>query len=276
MYVVQGCVYVVHGSAYVIHSAVMDDNREVPELPSGIALAWGVTERPRRGPRPGLSIERIVECAIELADAEGLAALSMSRLATELGFTTMSLYRYVASKDELLVLVADAAVGPPPAIPTSDWRAGLATWVREQITVIRAHPWWVHIPITGPPLNPNSVAWIETGLQVMAGSGLRETEKMGIIQLLAGYVLNQGRIEVEITRAYAEAGITDPSSVGRDYGRALSRLIDAVRFPALTAALAENVFDDDDQDWDVEVEFGLQRILDGIEVLISSRHQAAE
>lgn len=252
----------------------MVDNTDVPELPPGIALAWGITERPRRGPKPGLSVERIVERAIELADAEGLAVLSMSRLAKELGFTAMSLYRYVASKDELLVLIADAAAGPPPPITASDWRGGLASWVREQLIVIRAHPWWVHIPISGPPLNPNSVAWMESGLQAMGGSRLREVEKMGVIQLLAGYVLNQARIEIEITQAYAAAGVTDPARVGHDYGRALARLIDADRFPALMAALAENVFDDDDQDWDVDVEFGLERILDGIGVLISARQQA--
>lgn len=113
-------------------------------------------------------------------------------------------------------------------------------------------------------------------MQAMAGSGLREAEKIGIIQLLAGYALNQGRIEFEIGQAYAQAVVTDLSSVGRDYGRALARLIDADRFPALTAALAENVFDDDDESWDVEVEFGLERILDGIGVLIDARQRAPQ
>lgn len=251
----------------------MDDNTLLPELPAGIALAWGITDRPRRGPKPGLSVDRILQRAIELADAEGLAALSMGRLAKQLGFTTMSLYRYVSSKDELLVLIHDAAAGPPPPITAPDWRSGLASWVREQLAVLRAHPWMVQIPITGAPLNPNSVAWMETGLQAMAGSGLRESEKMGIIQLLAGYVLNQARIEIEIMQAYATAGIADPTDVARDYGRALGSLIDTDTFPALSAALAAGVFAMDDEDWDVDVEFGLERILDGIGVLIAARER---
>lgn len=119
-----------------------------------------------------------MERAVGLADAEGLGALSMSRLARELGFTTMSLYRYVSSKDELLVLIQDAGAGPPPPMTEADWRVGLANWVRDQLTVLRAHPWMVRIPISGPPMNPNSVAWIESGLQAMADSGRIEVEIM--------------------------------------------------------------------------------------------------
>lgn len=249
----------------------MVDNRDIPELPPGIALAWGIKERPRRGPKPGLSLERIIERAVEFADAEGLAALSMNRLATDLGFSTMSLYRYVAGKDELLVLIADAAAGSPPTRADTDWRSGLATWCRDQLTVLRAHPWMIKIPISGPPLNPNAVAWMEICLRALGGSGLDEGEKMGVLQLLSGYVLNQARIEIEITQAYAAAGAVDPTTVARDYGRALAGLIDADRFPALAAVLAAGVFEGGDEDWDVDVEFGLDRILDGVAVLIETR-----
>lgn len=249
----------------------MADKSEGDALPPGIALAWGITARPRRGPKPGLSLERIVKRGIELADAEGLAALSMSRLASELGFTTMSLYRYVTGKDELMVLIADAAAGPPPPMSAADWRGGLASWVRDQLAVFRAHPWMVQIPITGAPLNPSSVAWMETGLQAMAASGLREDEKLGIIQLLAGYVRNQARLEVEIMHAFAAGGVRDPVGVAQEYGRVLRGLIDAERFPALSATVASGVFEGEDEDWDVEVEFGLNRILDGIGVLIDAR-----
>jgi len=252
----------------------MTDNPERPALPPGIALAWGITQRPRRGPKPGLSVERIVERAIELADADGLAALSMSRLAKELGFTAMSLYRYVAGKDELLVLIADAAGGPPPPMAAPDWRSGLASWVRDQLAVLRAHPWMVEIPITGAPLNPSAVAWMETGLQAMATSGLREDEKMGIIQLLAGYVRNQARLELEIMQAFAAAGVSDPVGVSQEYGRVLHTLIDTDGFPALSAAVASGVFDSEDDDWDFDVEFGLHRILDGIGVLVETRRHS--
>src|SRR5215472_7517901 len=87
------------------------------ELPAHVAAAWGVRGRPHKGPKPGLSLDRIVAAAVHVADTEGLAAVSMSRVATELGAAPMSLYRYVAAKDELLALMVDAAYGPPPAGP---------------------------------------------------------------------------------------------------------------------------------------------------------------
>ena len=91
----------------------MSDVRADPELPRGVALAWGVAAHPQRGPKRELSIERIVEAAIDIADAEGLAAVSMSRVAASLGFTTMSLYRYVTSKDDLILLMQEGASLPP-------------------------------------------------------------------------------------------------------------------------------------------------------------------
>ncbi len=87
-------------------------------LPRAVALSWGVAERPQRGPKRELSIERIVDAAIEIADAEGLAAVSMSRVAASLGFTTMSLYRYLTSKDDLLLLMQDTVCAVP--IPSED------------------------------------------------------------------------------------------------------------------------------------------------------------
>ena len=107
------------------------------ELPASIEAAWGIRERPRKGPKPGLSLPRIVEAAISVAERDGLAAVSMSRVAAELGASTMSLYRYVSAKDELLMLMADAAYGAPPVIcgrwwstPTSSNRRRSRSWSR--------------------------------------------------------------------------------------------------------------------------------------------------
>src|SRR5215468_2656297 len=88
-------------------------------LPASVAAAWGVRDRPHKGPKPGLSLERIVAAAVQVADAEGLAAVSMSRVAAELGTAPMSLYRYVTAKDELLALMLDAAYGPAPTGPAA-------------------------------------------------------------------------------------------------------------------------------------------------------------
>jgi AcrR family transcriptional regulator len=86
------------------------ETSEQPELPADVALMWGLRDVTKRGPKPSLSVEDIVRAAIEIADAEGLAAVSMARVAERLGNSTMALYRHVKSKDELLILMSDAAL----------------------------------------------------------------------------------------------------------------------------------------------------------------------
>nr|WP_244163695.1 TetR/AcrR family transcriptional regulator [Rhodococcus koreensis] len=88
--------------------------------PRTAELLWGSPDRPKRGPKPALSLERIVATAISMADAEGLATLSMQRLAEDLGFTKMSLYRYTPGKAELTALMLDAALGPAPDLSEID------------------------------------------------------------------------------------------------------------------------------------------------------------
>src|SRR5579859_8267137 len=83
-------------------------------LPAEVAAAWGVRERPHKGPKPALTLARIVDAAVGLADAEGLDAVSMARVATALGAAPMSLYRHVSAKEELRRLMVDAAWGDSP------------------------------------------------------------------------------------------------------------------------------------------------------------------
>src|SRR3954463_14399030 len=100
-----------------------------PPLPASLEAAWGRRARPTRGPKPALSLERIVDAAVALAQAEGIGAVSMARVAGELGSSPMSLYRYVAAKDELLALMVDAALGPvPQAAEDRDWGGRPQPW----------------------------------------------------------------------------------------------------------------------------------------------------
>src|SRR3981081_4220487 len=112
-------------------------------LPASIEAAWGLRGRPRKGPKPELSLERIVEAAVKVASSEGLTAVSMSRVAAELSAAPMSLYRYVAAKDELLALMVDAVAAAPPAAaaPGEGWRAGLSRWAWSYMALLRRHPW---------------------------------------------------------------------------------------------------------------------------------------
>jgi AcrR family transcriptional regulator len=226
-------------------------------LPQSLALVWGLRERPRRGPKPGLSLERIVDAAVELADAEGLAAVSMSRLAEKLGFTTMSIYRYVSGKDELLMLMVDAAAVAPTPDPRGetglqpDWRTAMEQFSREQLKLLRRHPWVTEIPLAGPPITPSQVGWMEYGLRSMADTGLDEGEKIAVLGLIALYVRNEAKLEYDMGRARrsAEAAAEQsgesqertlqagPGAHGQvgpaSYGQLLRRLIDPQRFPAL-------------------------------------------
>jgi AcrR family transcriptional regulator len=244
-------------------------------VPGTVAAAWGVRERRHKGPKPGLSLGRIVEAAVRVADTEGLDAVSMGRVAAELGTAPMSLYRHVSAKEELLTLMVDAAWGPAPdrpvpdgPVPGEDWRAGLARWAWAMRAGARRHPWVVRIPLNGLPIMPNEVAWFENALACLAGTGLSEARKASVIMLLSGYVRNVATTEADIGAAILASGL-DPDQWMASYPRMLAELADPLRFPALTRFIAAGVFDVAD-DPDDEFIFGLDRILDGVAVLIEA------
>ena len=243
-------------------------------MPASLEIAWGLRERPGKGPRPGLSLERIVAAGVKVADSDGLGAVSMSRVAADLGVSTMSLYRYVSAKDELLVLMVDAAYGSPP--PESDlaegWRPGLARWAWADLTAVRRHLWVVRIPISGPPITPNQLTWLERGLFTLRDTGLRENEKLSVMLLLAGYVRNTAIQIADMHDAAATSGSTAEEAMAK-YGGMLARVIDPARFPALTRAITSGAFEDgpEDEFGDEEFRFGLERVLDGVEALVRER-----
>ncbi|GAA2075071.1 TetR/AcrR family transcriptional regulator [Actinomadura alba] len=249
-----------------------DGGGDGPRLPASIEAAWGLRQRPGKGPKPGLSLERIVETAVKAADSDGIAAASMSRVAADLGVSTMSLYRYVAAKDELLKLMTDAAYGPPPAGPPAEegWRAALSHWAQAELAALRRHPWILRIPISGPPITPNAILWLEQGLCGLRDTGLPEADKFSVMLLVTGFVRNAATQAVDVREAAEKSGST-VQDVMASYGRMLAQLIDPVRFPALTAGLASSALDDDDEDGDGDFFFGLERVLDGIEVLIRAQ-----
>ena len=231
-------------------------------IPPSLELAWGLREEGSRGPRRGLTLQRIVDAGIELAATEGVGSLSMAKIAKRLGVGTMSLYRYVAAKDELLTLMVDAALGGPPPLPTrGDWRAGLTAWCDGVRATYRRHPWGLKVPITAPPLGPNNVAWLNRALEALNGTGLSEQDKLSSVLLVSGFVRN----EATLTADFAAASGEQPVMPG--YGTLLSQITSADEFPALHRAIASGALDDED-DMDLEYRFGLARILDGIGELI--------
>jgi len=246
------------------------DHEHGAALPAAVAAAWGVRESPGKGPKPGLSLERIVQAAITIAARDGLGAVSMSRVAADLGASTMSLYRYVSAKDELVKLMVDAAYGPPPAAePGEGWRPALSRWAWAMRAGFQRHPWVVRIPISGLPILPNEVAWFERGLASLGDSGLEEAEKASVIMLVSGYVRTLATTEADVGAAIRASG-ADPDEWMAAYPRMLAKLTDPVRYQALAAFIAAGVFEVHD-DPDDEFTFGLERILDGLDALVRTR-----
>jgi AcrR family transcriptional regulator len=240
------------------------------QLPPGLDLLWGRRERGRRGPKPGLSIEAIVETAIELADAEGLGAVSMARVAKELGFTTMSLYRYVANKDELLQLMWNAsAQGAEELVIEGDgWRERLRGWALVQREMLDRHAWITEMPMATPPLAPNSLTFVERGLESLDDTGLADADKLRVIGLISSYTLSESRMAHEAARAAATA--PDDAAVNWNFDSLLRELVDAEGYPRLhrlATADADASAGDPAADEHAEFLFGLETILDGVAAL---------
>lgn len=245
-------------------------------LSPAVRAAWGRKERAGRGPKPELTLERIVSAGVALADAEGLPAVSMSKVAAAIGTGAMSLYRYVSGKDELLTLMVDAAYGPSPTPPDEPpgWRAGLTWWARTQLEAMSRHSWAVRVPLPGPPLTPNIVRWLEHGLHYLRETPLTETEKMSVILLVSGYARNEASVSADLDETFL-AGATPQQAMSR-YGRLLTELTDEREFPGLNAVIASGFFDAQDDPPDAEFLFGLERILDGIELLIHRKESSPD
>jgi AcrR family transcriptional regulator len=242
---------------------------EMPRLPGSLAAAWGLRERPGKGPKRGLSLEQIVRAGLAVAAADGLAAVSMGRVASELGVGTMSLYRYVDSKRELLDLMVDTALGPPrPSDPGASWRDGMSSWAWAQLAAYRANLWAVQVPLSGPPATPNALGWLELALSHLRGTGLDEGQKMSVILLASNYVRSEATMEAQLDAAVRAVGLS-PSDLMAGYNKLLSSVLDPQRFPELAAVAASGVLGKAD-DWDDEFAFGLGRILDGVDVLVRS------
>lgn len=243
-------------------------------LPPAVELLWGLRDKSRRGgPKPALSLDKIVAAAVALADEGGIAALSMSRLAERLGFTTMSLYRYVRSKEELLLLALDAAIDPPSYPPEGSWRSQAATWCQELTRFYRRHPWTLDVPISGLPAGPNQLVWFDRGLAALGETTLEEAEKASAVLLLATFVRTQAQLVRDIVATMA------PGAAEQPWTAVVTRLADPERYPAVAKVIAAGVFDDDatppgqgeEAFPDDEYAFGLERILDGLDVLDRSR-----
>ena len=177
-----------------------------------MALLWGIGKKPTRGPKPALSVGRIARAAIEVADAEGMGALSMRRVAERLGISTMSLYTYVPGKAELVDVMLDTAFGELADSECADlgWRAGLERIARENWALYHRHPWMLQVAaVSRPPLGPNVIAKYDRELLAVDGIGLTEVEMDSVLALVLEHAQGAARRSVEAAEAEKRTGKTD-------------------------------------------------------------------
>jgi AcrR family transcriptional regulator len=244
---------------------VLLEGAQVTDLPRAVRALWGLEDPAgRRGPKRSLSVQAIGAAAVELADAEGLAAVTMASVAQRLGTTAMALYRYVSSRHELEVVMVDLALGPPPELnPRRSWRHELEDWARADARHLAAHPWALDVRPGAPQVTPNLLAWTDTGMQIMLRSGLAEQPAASALLLVDGFARQHVLMALQFADLEASAGWADQ----------LRELVDPAAMPGLSQVLAAGAFDNGASAGDVgsfpddEFEFGLALVLDGIEAL---------
>jgi DNA-binding transcriptional regulator YhcF (GntR family) len=210
--------------------------------------------------------ETVVRAAVQIADAEGLTALSMRRLAGELGVPTMSLYRHVADKEELITLMMDRVfAGSAPPDPRPDgWRAQLEALARLQWQMYRRHPWLAQaVSFTRPLLAPNAMTHTEWAMRALDECGLDEHATFIAAVTLANYVRGTAvGLEAE-AQAEQESGLSEEQWM-TGQGDRFAEVMASGRYPMLSRYLIQ----EPDFDLDRLMEFGLQRLLDGLARLV--------
>ncbi|MEV8314580.1 TetR/AcrR family transcriptional regulator C-terminal domain-containing protein [Streptomyces sp. NPDC059900] len=238
--------------------------RAVPGV--GTVVAEPGRER-RVAPGQGLTRERIIRTAIAFADEEGLAALSMRRLAGEFGTSTMALYRHVPSKGELVRLMSEVVFSEePPGPRPRGWRGQLAHEARWLWRLYERHPWLgrAMAGLTRPMASPHAMRYTERVLAVLSGLGLTPYQMIHVHLAVLGYAQGVAlAIEME-SRARQDTGMTPEEWMASNEGR-MDAIQSAGAYPVLSTLFG-------DEDFDLELgtlfEFGLERFLDGVEALI--------
>lgn len=230
----------------------------------GARFLWESRGRAVRGPKPGLSLERIVKAAVAIADADGIEAVSMQRVAKSVGFATMAIYRYLPGKTELVSAMIDSVIGEPPELGhvTGGWRARLEEWARRAESVYRQHPWALKVSAADRVIGPNELGWVEAGVAALADTGLVGEEKSDAVLAVSGHVRNWAHYTSDVT------GRHHPGTAGRWMGtirEMASQHRD--RYPTLHAVLAA----DQSERTETGQEFGLRCVLDGIEMRVRER-----
>jgi AcrR family transcriptional regulator len=237
-----------------------------------LALLWGPRDRPGRS---GLTVAAIVAAAIRLADADGLEALSMRAIAGDLGVGTMSLYTHVPGKPALIELMVDTVAGQvyagpdQPSARQGDWRTALAFIARRNWDGYLRHPWLLAVPAGRPVLGPNISRKYESELRPLNGIGLSDIEMDSVLTLLLVHAEGMARWQVSLDQARRQSGESD-LDWWTTISPTLATLMDASAFPLSSrVGTAAGEYHQSSGDPAHAMEFGLERILDGVQDLIA-------
>jgi AcrR family transcriptional regulator len=227
-------------------------------------VIWLRPDRAGRGPRPTHSRAAIAAVAIKVADADGLDAVSMRRVAAELGAGAASLYRYVARKDDLLDLMVDAVVGegPPPAGLSGDWRADLREIAYATRAMTLRHPWVAMLLAGRPTLGPNTLRAVEHAISAIDGLGLSLDEMITVIDTLLAFVRGYVMTELAEQEAARRSGLDWEAWMASrvSYARII---IESGQYPRLARVWLEAEGPHDPNRAERGFELGLGRVLDG-------------
>jgi AcrR family transcriptional regulator len=208
---------------------------------------------------------QIAATTVQIADAEGLRAVSMERVAAALDVTKMALYRYVPGKDSLLAIAVEQAVeeAPRKAEVRPGWRPGLDAWARQLRAVWQRHPWLPSATVGDRTMGPREVAWIECALGILDDTGLTAIERLDAVLVLCGHVRNSTASDAAGTQPWTvtstHSTVLQMQRRGDAYPHLLETLAD-VRNHAVAAATS-------DRGW----ELGLRLLLDGLQAAINGR-----
>ncbi|GAA2913407.1 TetR/AcrR family transcriptional regulator [Streptosporangium fragile] len=241
-----------------------------------LALLWGSHSRPGRS---GLTVRSIVLAAIELANAEGIDAVSMRQVAERLEVGTMSLYTHVPGKAELIDLMVDTAYGelyPDVDAPTRQpggWRGALAFVAARNWDLYQRNPWMLQIVSPRSTLGPNATLKYEAELRPLDGIGLSDVEMDSVLTLVLSHVESTARTKADQAQVQRDTGMTD-AEWWLSNAPLLDKVMDATRFPVASrvgqaAGQAYQAISDPAH----ALAFGLERILDGVAELITSRER---
>jgi AcrR family transcriptional regulator len=224
-------------------------------LPRQVLRTW---QGPRPRQRDALTAERITAAGIEIADQEGIRAVTIRRLAASMDHATMAVYRHISSRDELLLLMMDSALGPPPGLRTGEsWQAGLRRWAAGLFERYLSHPWLLDAPVPGMPVTPQHAMWVEHALAITSETGLATDQRLEAALLIDGHL----RTIASLARASRPAALADQRQALAD----LRTVADRERYPHFRAVLETGELQDDTGPG---ITFGLEVILSGLASLV--------